>query len=208
MSVQITSNGTYTGSMPSNTFVLPNPVTISAGDVLDSYTRHSVSDAGIRNSNQDGVAKLRFNYRWTLLDAVQYETFMEMLEALKWGNHWAVLQDNFIPDSKKGNIQQKETIFQTQVLKNATDLDASLWPKRPINKYGIITSGAQVGQRRKIIAYSATQVQVSPVFAGAVAVDDTFIIGTPVLLLPGQWMTIPRNNNRFDFALSFVEKGD
>lgn len=64
-------------------------------------------------------------------------------------------------------------------------------------------SPSTINSRRRIKAYVSILATVDPVFAGNIEVNDTFIIGVPVIIMPGQIKILPRLNDRWDMAMTF-----
>lgn len=213
MGVRFTGNGTGTSSISFTDMDLPEPTLSTSGHNIISQVEHLINDAGIRSSYKKGEAQLRFTMRWSLLSTDQLESIQEFLEKVKHGNEWFTLQDIYIPDAQKGNIDC-DVLSTNDIVYNSTHLISALWKIKPIGKFVFATSGLNNNLRRRITEYQAggPGVKVSPAFPNAFdilpAPNDTFKIGIPVLILPDEWRIVVRSpNNYFDMVITFTELG-
>jgi len=211
MGVKFNASSIGTSSLTANfvTLDIRAPITPTSGPILIDQTRLSQSDAGIITPYKPGQRQLRFEFIWKMLDITEYEGVKEFLEKIDGSNNWFTLQDHFIP--KKTNINC-ETLSDNDIVYNVTDLASSQWPDKPIGKYVFATLGANNNLRRRITEYQSggPGVVVSPAFPNVfnIGTPDTFIIGTPVIIMPDQVKFVPRLNNFWDMSMTFLEKGD
>lgn len=209
MGVRFIGNGTGTSSIAFTTVNLRAPTVSTSGQSNIDQTEILTSESGIRSTYKHGQRQLQFDFIWHMLDVTEYEALKEFLEQVDGSNNWFTLQDHFIP--KKDNINC-QTLADDDTVYNTTDLASATWPDKPIGKYVFATLGANNNARRRIVEYIAggPSVRVSPAFASVfnIVTPDTFLIGTPVVILPENIRFVPRLNNFWDVAMTFIEKGD
>ena len=208
MGVRFTGNGTGTSSISFTTVNLrATTISTSMPSIIDQ-TELLKSDAGIITPYKPGQRQLQFDLRWNMLDNTELEAIKEFLEQIDGSNNWFTLQDHFIPETAKAAMPEIIGTSSPHNLLTADNLLGSFWSDKPIGKWAFIISGGQINTRRRIKSYGTSSITVDPGFAGTIAINDTFIIGTPVIIMPEQIKILPRLNDRWDMAMTFLEKGD
>ena len=208
MGVRFTGNGTGTSSISFTTIDLRAPTLSTSMPSIIDQVELLKSDAGIITPYKPGQRQLQFDFRWNLLNNTELEAIKEFLEEVDGSNNWFTLQDHFIPEVAKAAMPELLGTSSPHTLLTADNLLGSLWSDKPVGRWAFIMSGSQINQRRRIKFYGTSNITVDPGFAGTIAIGNTFLIGTPVIIMPGQIKILPRLNDRWDMSMTFLEKGD